>query len=71
MIISGKRPYVDPRYRKRSYIEAKLVEVMERCWAQSRHDRPAIFEVVEFLRHVKAKAAEVGELHSSKLIKIT
>ena len=69
-IIAGKRPFVDPRYQTRSFIEGKLVDVMERCWAQDRKDRPSIFEVVTLLETIKKEAAKRGELQASRLIKI-
>jgi len=47
------KPYVDPRYRIRSMIEGKLVEIMERCWEWHYEKRISIFEVIEFLRQVK------------------
>lgn len=49
----GQRAYIDPRYRTHSYIEGKLVELMERCWIEEPSDRVDIFEAVKFLRKVK------------------
>ena len=69
-IMKGKRPYVDPRYRTRSYIEGKLVEIMERCWAHKRQDRPPIFEVVTYLRDVKETAKKMGVLERSEKVRI-
>lgn len=54
-IINGKRPSIDRRYRQRSYIERRLIKVMERMWADDPADRPEIFEVVQFLKET-AKA---------------
>ena len=70
IIEGGARPYVDARYRTRSYIEGRLVEIMERCWAQESEGRPSMFEVVSFLRDVKRNATRVGVLESSTKIKI-
>ncbi len=50
---AGERPYVDPRYRTHSYVERRLVEIMERMWHQTPEMRPEIFEVVAFLRETK------------------
>jgi hypothetical protein len=61
-VIAGKIPYIDPRYRARSYLEGKLVEIMEQCWEYKRRKRLNIFEVVEFLRHVKVEAEKNEEL---------
>lgn len=43
-------PYVDDRWRRRSYIEGRLVEVMELAWQPNRKDRVDIFTVVSHLR---------------------
>ncbi len=52
MLIDQKLAYVDPRFRKRSFAEKKLVELMEKCWIYDPNDRISIFETVEFLRNV-------------------
>ena len=57
-LIDGKLAFVDPRYRGRSFIEGKLVEIMEKCWAYNPTKRPSIFEVVEFLRRVAERKSE-------------
>ena len=46
----GEKPYIDPRYTEKSLADAKLVEIIDRCFAFRPEDRPSIFEVVEFLR---------------------
>jgi serine/threonine protein kinase len=69
-IIAGKRPFVDERYKQRSFIEKMLVEVMEACWAQDRKDRPTMTRVVEILKKVKATAWKKGELKPSSWIDI-
>eukprot|EP00550_Attheya_septentrionalis_P002966 CAMPEP_0198300278 /NCGR_PEP_ID=MMETSP1449-20131203/47555_1 /TAXON_ID=420275 /ORGANISM="Attheya septentrionalis, Strain CCMP2084" /LENGTH=565 /DNA_ID=CAMNT_0044002045 /DNA_START=100 /DNA_END=1793 /DNA_ORIENTATION=- len=58
--ISGELPYIDPRYRTRSYAEGKLVEVIELCWTYDPAERADIFKIVAFLR-------EANE-HHKKLI---
>jgi len=45
----GQLPYIDPRYRTRSFAEGKLVEIMERCWEYEPDNRADIFEVSDFL----------------------
>lgn len=70
MIKEGKKPFVDPRYRIRSLIEKRLVEIMEQCWAKNAKDRPTMFEVVKFLRNVKKEVYDAGELKPSNLIRI-
>jgi hypothetical protein len=69
LVSDGKLAYVDPRYRTRSYLEGKLVEIMERCWEYKRRKRLNIFEVVEFLRNVKVEAEKNGELGTAAAAK--
>jgi hypothetical protein len=52
-IVNGTRPFVDPRWKKRSYAESKMVEVMEQCWIHNATERIDIFEVVKQLREIK------------------
>jgi hypothetical protein len=49
----GELPYIDPRYRNRSLIEGRLVEIMEQCYQLKPEDRVDIFQVVEHLRETK------------------
>lgn len=49
-LLDGKLPYVDPRWKDRSYIERRLVELMEKCWIFNPDERVDIFYAVEFLR---------------------
>lgn len=49
-IVDGELPFIDPRYRTRSMIERRLVEIMEACWAYYPQDRISVFEVVAHLR---------------------
>lgn len=51
-------------------IEKGLVKIMEKCWAQEREDRPTSYELVKYMRRLKAEAVHVGELKESSLIKI-
>lgn len=43
---------MDTRYRTRSSIEGKLVEIMKRCYRKERKDRASIFTVIQELREV-------------------
>ncbi len=52
-LIAGKRAYIDPRWKERSYIEAKLVELMEKCWIEDVYERIDIFGAVKELREIK------------------
>lgn len=69
-IVGGIRPFVDERYKTRSFIEGELVKIMVSCWKHERSDRPPMSAVVSFLREVKAKAIERGEMIPSSLIDI-
>lgn len=60
-----ERPYVSDQYRHGSYIEQRLVEIMERMWAQDPTHRPDIFEVVQFLKEIKRESTTSN--HSSYL----
>jgi hypothetical protein len=61
-LIDGKLPYIDPRYKNRSFAEKRLVELMEKCWIYDPDERVSSFEAVEFLRKAvrynKAKGYE-------------
>lgn len=37
-------------FKKKSFVERKLAEIMIRCWDFDPATRPSIFDVVEFLR---------------------
>lgn len=49
-IVNGTTAFIDDRYRKRSYIEGRMVELVEKCWTYERDKRITIFEAVDFLR---------------------
>jgi serine/threonine protein kinase len=61
MAIAGVPPYIDPRYKERSFIEARLVTLMESCHKFDPSDRVDIFEVVRFLKETKAMYHEMKE----------
>eukprot|EP00536_Pseudo-nitzschia_multiseries_P002046 jgi/Psemu1/283451/fgenesh1_pg.27_\ len=52
-VINGTRAFIDPRWKERSFIESKLVEVMERCWLDDPNERMDIFQAVKRLREIK------------------
>jgi len=52
-VLNLERPFVDQRYRTSSYIESRLVEIMERMWTHNASERPEIFEVVHYLEETK------------------
>jgi hypothetical protein len=49
----GKFPFIDDRYRVRSYAERELISAMEQCWTNDPKDRATIFDVVKALRAAK------------------
>ena len=60
-LTSGKLPFVDPRYKERSFGERKLVELMERCWLLNPFERIDMFAAVAFLREaIQENAARSG-----------
>jgi serine/threonine protein kinase len=52
-LLAGVSPYIDPRFKDRSFIEGRLVDIMERCFRLQPLDRVNIFEVVRWLRETK------------------
>jgi hypothetical protein len=50
-ILSGKKPFIDPKYSTKSYAKRQLVESMQACWTFDPSQRIDIFEVVSRLRH--------------------
>lgn len=52
-VLNHERPFLDQRYRTRSYVEGRLVEIMERMWTHNATERPEIFEVVQYLEETK------------------
>lgn len=70
-IVAGRRPFVDERYKTRSFIEGELIKIMALCWQHKRGDRPQMARVAELLRLVKAEAMKRGELVPSQLIHIS
>jgi serine/threonine protein kinase len=53
MSMMGIRPYLDARYRSRSLIERRMIEIMDQCHELKPEDRPQIFEVVLHLKETK------------------
>jgi hypothetical protein len=58
MVMDGLKPFVDDRYRTRSMVEGRLVEIMEQCWEFYAADRPSVFDVVEHITETKRLFAE-------------
>ena len=46
-------PYIDPRYKTRSFIESRMYDIMKRCHQMKAKDRVDIFEVVRYLKETR------------------
>jgi serine/threonine protein kinase len=53
VIANGTKPYLDPRYKERSFIEGGLYDIMEPCFEVDPAERIDIFTVVRHLREMK------------------
>ena len=59
-LIDGELPYVDLRYKERSFAERKLIELMEKCWIYDPNERISIFDAVDFLKKAVEENMELG-----------
>jgi len=59
MVQAGQLPYLDVRYRTRSFGEGALVQIMEDCWITDPDERPSIFQIVEMLQMAIAENARL------------
>lgn len=50
LVLDGKLPFVDERWKDNSPEEAALIRVMTSCWAMKSTDRPSIGQIVTRLR---------------------
>lgn len=65
-IVDGEKPFIDERYRTRSFIEGRLCEIMERCWKpKKRVDRITVFDVIADLRET-ARLANITDDYLEK-----
>lgn len=62
IVASGFKPELDPRYKTRSFIEGRLVDIMEPCFAFDPLERPTIFDVVAHLQETKRIVEERKKL---------
>jgi aspartyl/asparaginyl beta-hydroxylase (cupin superfamily) len=79
MVKDGKTAVIDPRYVNASYAEAKLVEIIQLCFAYDPDERPDINEVWQFLQEAiagneqwekeEAQRAEEGEKEEATVMK--
>lgn len=68
MVQNGKTGYIDPRYLERSDIEARLAEIVQRCWEHDIDERPDIFQVRKMLRQQLDASGLPNRLRSSPLL---
>lgn len=66
-IKKGEKPFIDPRWRERSFAENKLVELIEKCYQYNPDDRVDIFEMVKFLRSAVEENTK-NHLHEDELV---
>lgn len=52
----GELPFIDERFRKRSWIEGELADAIEKCLAYEPDDRISIFELLKFLYNTRNNA---------------
>lgn len=57
--LGGELPYVDPRFRESSFIEGRLVDIMERMWVYNASERVDIFTVLSHLRETARLAGDL------------
>ena len=57
LIGNKEKPYVDPRYRNRSVIEAGLVKAMEKAWEWDLDKRESIFDMLQQLYALRERVA--------------
>lgn len=55
-LVAGELGHVDARYLNRSYIEGRLVQLMQKCWKFHPKDRISAFDAVKFLQETQANA---------------
>lgn len=61
-VMTGEKPFIDPRYKDGDPAEAKLAEILPRCYEYSPDKRPSVFQLVGWLREART---EVRKQHSS------
>ena len=65
MVLAGKKPFIDPRYRERSFAERKLADIMELCWEYDTEKRTDSGTLVKLLREAveenERQLSEIGQ----------
>jgi hypothetical protein len=65
-IKDGETAYIDPRFKDRSFAEAKLVEIIPKMWVYDPDQRITIFNLVDVLR----TAVRENEVYEKKRLEI-
>lgn len=56
LVSTGSKPYLNPLYRNHSYIESRMLEIMDKCYVLKPEDRVSIFEILEYLQETKSNS---------------
>ena len=67
-VLKLERPFVDERYRTVSYIEGRLVEIMQRMWTHSASERPEIFLVIRYLEETNVVYRRMQNQNRGRLL---
>lgn len=62
LVMKGRTPTIDQRYKTNSFAESRLVQIIERCWIYDPDIRPSMSEVKTMLMEA---IAEDGRLQNS------
>ena len=58
-ILKGEQSFIDPEYRNGSFVESKLVEIIEATWEIFGGRRISMFDVSSFLKQTKEECASM------------
>ena len=64
----GNHTFIDPRYSTRSPEEAKLTEIIKKCYAYDPEERPSVFQLVAWLREAVSNSLG-GELSRADVLR--
>jgi serine/threonine protein kinase len=67
LIFQQQKAYIDPRWKERSPAEAKLAEIIPKCFEYEPKNRISIFEVVDYLKHAVNELLHDGMTRESVL----
>jgi serine/threonine protein kinase len=67
LVAQGMKPYLDPRWKERSFAERTIVELIHRCHAYDPKDRIDVGAAVKFLRDA-IRTNKLHHSHEDKLV---